>query len=890
MSSETRSEEEEGRFSSRVINIVFFILLLDLLGFTLILPLFPSILDHYGQTEDAVYQSLQSVVDWFRGTVGIPMDRKYNSVLFGGLIGSLFSLLQFLASPLTGAASDRHGRRPLLLLTTLGLICSYAIWAVSRSFSMFLVFRVIGGVCKGNVSLCAAIVADLPCPKARNRGMAMIGIAFSLGFTVGPLMGAYFAVNSSGGEHFHQYPALLALFFSLADLLFIWLLLPETLPKDCKVSSSGLKDPTDLLNPCSLFYFSAVSRVTDPPSRQRMRKLQVLGLVYFTFLFLFSGLEFTLSFLTHQRFHFTRVSRSERYGDGDLEEFGSSGQSSRTHRDIIREDGALGEIENPLPIHHPSQSLRFQSKKLKPISGSQSKDRMFGERPQDGSRRDLKGTQSAPSSAQSPKGPPPYATQVTFQVKMADFPELAVGAPGTSAPPAQTRAPSWAPNTQGHGAQTQGSVTSSKPPRKPVPKEDPVTSTREPPKFEDEDEFPDLGRASSGTSRLTTSSNTAKLCNEECQTVRPQSGEQHRVGSGKGQPSDATKKGQKSEKATGKKSKVPLQLDIGTMLEVLEKKHQSQKSKPDAKPVILSVGGALPVGLKQPVVQKKGAWQQEKIAHNPLDATSPMVKKGKQREVILKEREERKHNRLLQERGIDTRQESKPGEEPSVGEQEDTIDTGHRKFRDYCSQVLSKDVDECVSALLKELVRFQDRLYQKDPMKARMKKRLVMGLREVLKHLKLRKVKCVVISPNCERIQSKGGLDEALHTIIDTCREQGVPFVFALSRKALGRCVSKAVPVSLVGIFNYDGAQDFYHKMIELSSEARKTYEEMLERMEPTPPLPAEEKVEPEPIEPQMGILEKGCNHQLLTLEEQLSSLLLDSEEHTDQRDGEQQS
>lgn len=58
-----------------------------------------------------------------------------------------------------------------------------------------------------------------------------------------------------------------------------------------------------------------------------------------------------------------------------------------------------------------------------------------------------------------------------------------------------------------------------------------------------------------------------------------------------------------------------------------------------------------------------------------------------------------------------------------------------------------------------------------------------------------------------------GGIDEALHTIIDTCREQCVPFVFALSRKSLGRCVSKAVPVSLVGIFNYDGAQ-----VLELAS------------------------------------------------------------------------
>lgn len=132
---------------------------------------------------------------------------------FSGLIGSLFSLLQFLGSPITGALSDQYGRRPLLILTTvskiskfccvwtlfdindctgnsagmpsvpvcsgliedfmfqLGLMSSYAVWVVSRSFSMFLLFRVIGGICKGNVSLCTAIVADLPCPKVRNRGM-----------------------------------------------------------------------------------------------------------------------------------------------------------------------------------------------------------------------------------------------------------------------------------------------------------------------------------------------------------------------------------------------------------------------------------------------------------------------------------------------------------------------------------------------------------------------------------------------------------------------------------------------------------------------------------------------------------------------------------------------
>ncbi|KAL6465480.1 hypothetical protein MHYP_G00256130 [Metynnis hypsauchen] len=309
-----KSSPEDGH-SSRVIRVVFFALLLDLLGFTLILPLLPSILDHYSQTGDGVYQSLQSIVDWFREIVGVPMETKYNSVLFGGLIGSLYSLLQFLSSPVIGAASDKHGRRPLLLLTTVGLIFSYILWAVSHSFSIFLLSRVVGGLCKGNVSLCTAVVADLPCPKARSKGMAMIGVAFSLGFTLGPIMGAYFVLKLVDTELFYQGPALLAVFFSIADLLFIFLMLPETLHKDNKGSldSSGVQEVGDLLSPVSLFNFSAVTRTKEPPSRQRMHNLKVMGWVYFTYLFLFSGLEFTLSFLTHQRFKFSSMQQGKMF-------------------------------------------------------------------------------------------------------------------------------------------------------------------------------------------------------------------------------------------------------------------------------------------------------------------------------------------------------------------------------------------------------------------------------------------------------------------------------------------------------------------------------------------------------------------------------------------------
>lgn len=472
---------------------------------------------------------------------------------------------------------------------------------------------------------------------------------------------------------------------------------------------------------------------------------------------------------------------------------------------------------------------------------------------------------------------------------------------------------------------------------------------QEPPKFEDEEEFPDLSLAFELKGRSVAQKEGLSL---------------HKGTTSASASSDPKKTQQTSQK----KSKVPVKLDLGNMLAALEEKQQSQKSKQDQRPLSLSVGGALPVGHKEPSVQKK-PWQQEKTPHNPLDSTCPLVKKGKQREVpkakkptplkrvILREREERKQNRLLEERDparVTTEPEEKEhsnSENPSetshadqdqhlltdiddnpelVGTEESECDqpgspSHHelddsmsenttlkswnpdsnrnlpkihsRKFRDYCNQVLRKDVDECVSSLLKELVRFQDRLYQKDPMKARMKRRLVMGLREVLKHLKLRKVKCVIISPNCERIQSKGGLDEALHTIIDTCRDQGTPFVFALSRKALGRCVNKSVPVSLVGVFSYDGAQDHYHKMIELSAEARKAYEVMIANLE-TVSQEEQEEQEVEPSEEPSGteepeymkiwkkMLEKNFKHPFLNFEDQFSSISISSEQMLDDPEG----
>ena len=86
-----------------------------------------------------LYQAMDAKVKAFGSYLGSP--EQFNSVLFGGLIGSLFSFLQFVASPLIGGMSDLFGRRPLLLLSTAGVAASYAIWATASSFKIFVIAR-----------------------------------------------------------------------------------------------------------------------------------------------------------------------------------------------------------------------------------------------------------------------------------------------------------------------------------------------------------------------------------------------------------------------------------------------------------------------------------------------------------------------------------------------------------------------------------------------------------------------------------------------------------------------------------------------------------------------------------------------------------------------------
>lgn len=113
------SENGKPEKSDPMIYIIFVSLLFDLLAFTIILPLLPSLLEHYRQNDSSgLYAVLTDRVRWFQQLLGAP-DR-YISVLFGGFLGSMFSFLQFVASPIVGGLSDYYGRKPVLLACAVG--------------------------------------------------------------------------------------------------------------------------------------------------------------------------------------------------------------------------------------------------------------------------------------------------------------------------------------------------------------------------------------------------------------------------------------------------------------------------------------------------------------------------------------------------------------------------------------------------------------------------------------------------------------------------------------------------------------------------------------------------------------------------------------------------
>ena len=323
-----------------VVRIIFLSLLLDLLAFTLPLPLFPRLIASFVEGEKltkvgrlipqeilsstdlstqgptvlsrtlSLVRTLRAYLFSFRGSGSIrrPAENtKWDITLLGGLLGSLFSACQFLISPWIGSLSDRYGRRPVLLATMIGNILSAVLWLTATDFGTYLLSRAVGGLSEGNVQLAIAIISDVSDAQTRGKSLALVGIAFSLCFTVGPSLGAYFASRVPGrsgdvpaewfGLKWNVYavPAAISLGLLVVETAYLGLALPETLP------SAGEKHADGKEGVAGEGTGKEGSKSVEVDLEKTKKRLAGLRRLHLLFLLIFSGAEFTLTFLTFDR-------------------------------------------------------------------------------------------------------------------------------------------------------------------------------------------------------------------------------------------------------------------------------------------------------------------------------------------------------------------------------------------------------------------------------------------------------------------------------------------------------------------------------------------------------------------------------------------------------------
>ncbi|MBM3512781.1 MAG: TCR/Tet family MFS transporter [Alphaproteobacteria bacterium] len=197
------------RAAARIFVYVF--IFLDSLSFGIMLPVFPKLVESFtdGDTGEAA--------------------------LIMGLFTTVWAFLQFAFSPMVGLLSDRFGRRPLLLISTVGLSLNYALTALATSLAWLFVARVISGITAASFTTAGAYIADITPPERRAAAWGKVGAAWGLGFIIGPGVGGVL-----GGVDL-RLPFWIAMGMALAATAFGWSVMPESLPPEKRAQFSWLK-------------------------------------------------------------------------------------------------------------------------------------------------------------------------------------------------------------------------------------------------------------------------------------------------------------------------------------------------------------------------------------------------------------------------------------------------------------------------------------------------------------------------------------------------------------------------------------------------------------------------------------------------------------------------
>lgn len=242
---------------------IFLTVVVDLIGFGIVLPLLPSYARDFQATPGQI-----------------------------GLLMASFSAMQFLFAPLWGRLSDRVGRRPILLVGLGGSVVFYTLFGLAPSLGWLFAARIGAGICGATISISAAYIADVTKPTERAKGMALIGAAFGIGFTAGPPIGAeafHWGARLHAAGHLpdalaHSLPGFAAAALSLISL--VWTL--RSVPEPPRHSTA----------PRKVFDVQAFSEAMNVPG------IALLLLLSFLSVFAFANFEGTLAVMLADRFSY----------------------------------------------------------------------------------------------------------------------------------------------------------------------------------------------------------------------------------------------------------------------------------------------------------------------------------------------------------------------------------------------------------------------------------------------------------------------------------------------------------------------------------------------------------------------------------------------------------
>jgi MFS transporter, DHA1 family, tetracycline resistance protein len=233
--------------------ILFLIVLVDLVGFGLVIPLLPFYAVRFAASPQQVT-----------------------------LLLATFSLCQLFTAPLWGRLSDRVGRRPVLMASMLASALAYLWFGAASALWMLFAARALAGACAGNIAAAQAYIADITMPENRAKGMGLIGAAFGLGFIIGPALGGFLAGNDPATADLAK-PAWVAAGLSLLALCGVFVLLRESLPADRRAGAARSR-------------FGAICGALRRPVLSR------LILTFFLVILAFAGMESTFALWAMRQF------------------------------------------------------------------------------------------------------------------------------------------------------------------------------------------------------------------------------------------------------------------------------------------------------------------------------------------------------------------------------------------------------------------------------------------------------------------------------------------------------------------------------------------------------------------------------------------------------------